>query len=117
MTSLDTVPLGSKIRSRVLMCLLITGYMTLRHLIFIQNYVYENRWVKEQVLNLTQAEKQALSDFLWKNALPENKYYKYDFFFDNCATKIRDVIQEVLGDKLEYRHGYITEQLTFRDLI
>lgn len=84
---------------------------------FYQGYVHENRWVKEQVLNLTHEEKQAISDFLWNNALPENKQYKYDFFFDNCATKIRDVIQEVLGDKLEYNDGFITEALSFRDLI
>ncbi len=84
---------------------------------FYLRYVNENRWVKEQVLDLTQTEKQAVSDFLWKNALPENKKYKYDFFFDNCATKIRDVIQTVLGDNLEYTNNYIKEKLTFRDLI
>lgn len=84
---------------------------------FYQRYVDENRWVKEQVLNLTQAEKQAVSDFLWKNTLPENKKYKYDFFFDNCATKIRDVTQTVLGDNLEYDDEFIKEELSFRDLI
>lgn len=84
---------------------------------FFESYVEQNRWLKEQVLNLTQAEKQAVADFLWNNALPENKKYKYDFFFDNCATKIRDVVQEVLGENLEYNHEYIQESLTFRDLI
>lgn len=84
---------------------------------FLESYIAQNRWVKEQVLNLDQKEKQAISDFLWTNALPENKKYKYDFFYDNCATKIRDVIQEVLGDKLEYTDDYITEELTFRQLI
>ena len=84
---------------------------------FYETYVAENRWVKEQILNLSQEEKQAVSDFLWNNALPENKKYKYDFFYDNCATRIRDVIQEVLGDKLEYTDDYIEEELSFRDLI
>lgn len=84
---------------------------------FHQRYVQENRWIKEQVLNLTKSEKQAVSDFLWNNALPENKKYKYDFFFDNCATKIRDVLQEVLGNNLEYKDDYIMEELSFRDLI
>lgn len=84
---------------------------------FFESYVNQNRWVKEQVLNLTQTEKQAVSDFLWHNALPENKKYKYDFFFDNCATKIRDVVQEVLGENLEYNNDYILESLTFRQLI
>lgn len=84
---------------------------------FFESYVAENRWVKEQFLDLNKEEKQAVSDFLWNNALPENKKYKYDFFYDNCATKIRDVIQEVLGDKLEYKDNYIDEVLTFRQLI
>ncbi len=84
---------------------------------FFQSYVAQNRWVKEQTLNLNFNEKQAVSDFLWNNALPENKKYKYDFFFDNCATKIRDVVQIVLGDKLEYNEDYIKEELTFRQLI
>lgn len=84
---------------------------------FFESYVAQNRWVKEQTLNLTKEEKQAVSDFLWNNALPENKKYKYDFFFDNCATKIRDVIQEVLGDKLEFKEDHLKEELTFRQLI
>ena len=84
---------------------------------FYENYVAQNRWIKQQTLNLTIEEKQALSDFLWNNAKPENKKYKYDFFFDNCATKIRDVVWEVLGDKLEFREDHITESFTFRELI
>jgi len=84
---------------------------------FLQRYIDENRWVKEQVLNLTHLEKQAVSDFLWNNALPQNKKYKYDFFYDNCATKIRDVLIYVLKDKLEYTEDYIQEELTFRELI
>ena len=84
---------------------------------FYNSYVAQNRWVKEQTLNLSQAEKQAISDFLWNNAKPENKKYKYDFFFDNCATKIRDVVQEVLGNKLEFKEDHIKEEYTFRQLI
>ncbi len=84
---------------------------------FYESYVAQNRWIKEQTLNLTTPEKQAISNFLWNNARPENKQYKYDFFFDNCATKIRDVLQEVMGNKLEYKEDYIKEKLTFRQLI
>ena len=84
---------------------------------FFESYVAQNRWIKEQTLNLTVSEKQAISDFLWNNAEPENKKYKYDFFFDNCATKIRDVIQKVLGNKLEFKEDHIKEELTFRELI
>jgi len=84
---------------------------------FYKSYVAQNRCIKEQTLNLSQAEKQAVSDFLWNNAKPENKKYKYDFFFDNCATKIRDVTQEVLGNKLEFKDDHIMETYTFRELI
>lgn len=84
---------------------------------FFRRYIAQNRTIKEQVLNFTLAEKQAISDYLWNNLKPENKKYKYDFFFDNCATKIRDVLQQTLGNKLEYRENHIIEELTFRDLI
>ena len=84
---------------------------------FYTRYVAQNRWMKAQTLNLTLSEKQAISDYLWNNLKPENKKYKYDFFFDNCATKIRDVIQEILGSKLEFKENHIKEELTFRQLI
>ena len=84
---------------------------------FYNSYVYQNRWVKEQILSLSYSEKQAMFDFLQNNAKPENRDYKYDFFYDNCATKIRDVLIKVLGNKLEYNDDYITESYSFRELI
>lgn len=84
---------------------------------FYQNYVQENRWVKEQVLNLSYTEKNKLFQYLQNNAKPENRSYLYDFFFDNCATKIRDVIVAVLGKKVEYNDSFVTEEYTFRELI
>jgi hypothetical protein len=80
-------------------------------------YIRQDRWIKEQVLNLNQSEKQAMFDFLQNNAKPENCEYLYDFFYDNCATKIRDVMVSVLGDDLVYYEDHITEDLTFRELI
>lgn len=84
---------------------------------FYNSYVAQNRWVKEQKLNLTLEEKQAVSEFLWNNAKPENKKYKYDFFYDNCATKIRDVLLIALGSNLEFKEDYVEESLSFRELI
>lgn len=84
---------------------------------FLDSYIAQNRWVEEQVLNVSYTEKQKLFNFLQKNALPENKYYQYDFFYDNCATKIRDVLVSVLGDSLEYKTNLASEGLTFRQLI
>jgi len=84
---------------------------------FFENYVEENRWVTEQVLNLTQSEKNELFRYLQNNAKPENKDYRYDFFFDNCATRIRDVLVAVLGNSLHYDDAFVTEEKTFRELI
>jgi Domain of unknown function (DUF4105) len=59
-------------------------------------YMYQatNRGITEQVLNLTAAEKINVSQFLITNLKEENKYYKYDFFFDNCTTRLRDIIKK-----------------------
>ena len=84
---------------------------------FYNYYVRQNRWIKEQILNVSPSEKQAMFDFLLNNAKPENKDYKYDFLFDNCATRIRDVMVSILGDELIYTDDYITEEYTFRELI
>jgi len=84
---------------------------------FFNYYVRQNRWIKEQVLNISVSEKQAMFDFLQNNAKPENKDYLYDFLFDNCATRIRDVMVTVLGDELVFNENPITEEFTFRELI
>ncbi len=84
---------------------------------FLENYIQQNRWIKQQVLNLTYTEKQAVFTFLNNNLKPENKYYKYDFFYDNCATRIRDVLVSVLGNDLEYTDDFIAENKSFRHLI
>ena len=59
-------------------------------------YMYQaiNRGITEQVLNLTAAEKINVRHFLITNLKEENKYYKYDFFFDNCTTRLRDIIKK-----------------------
>jgi len=84
---------------------------------FIENYKNQNRWIKQQTLNLSYTEKQAVFTFLNNNLKEENKYYKYDFFYDNCATKIRDVMVSVLGKELIYTDDFIAENKTFRNLI
>ena len=61
---------------------------------FMAQYVYQQREVKEQVLNLSIAQRDSLFQFLEWNIRDENKYYRYDFLFNNCATKIIDVIEQ-----------------------
>lgn len=84
---------------------------------FLMGYEKEQRWVSEQELNLTNDERQALFEFLEINYLPENRDYKYDFFYNNCATKIWDVLKEVYGERLTFDETYISEQFTHRQLI
>ncbi len=84
---------------------------------FLEGYSQENRGVDEQILQLNQSQKQQYFDFLQNNAKPENKSYLYDFFFDNCATKLRDVNTEILGKTVNYNDEILQDDFTFRDLI
>ncbi len=84
---------------------------------FIYTYKVENKWVKEQHLALNLKEKNDLIAFLENNLLPENKYYKYDFLFDNCATKIPEVLNKVTHNNLLYNYPHLKKKKTFRDLI
>ena len=84
---------------------------------FLEGYSQDNREIKEQVLQLTQQQKQQYLNFLENNAKPENKSYLYDFFFDNCATRLRDVNTEVLGEIVNYNDTKLQHNFTFRDLI
>ncbi len=84
---------------------------------FIAFYISQNRSIKEQVLNLTQTEKQKLFEFLIHNYKPENKYYLYDFFYDNCATRIRDVANTSLNSNILFNEPEGFKPKTFRQLI
>lgn len=84
---------------------------------FFQSYVAQDRWVMEQVLQLDYSQKLKIFDFLRENAQPENQHYQYDFFYDNCATKIRDVLKRSLRDDLNFNDEFVDQQYTFRELI
>ena len=84
---------------------------------FFNSYISQNRSIKEQVLNLNQIEKQRLFDYLINNYKPENQYYLYDFFYDNCATKIKDVISITLKEDINFNNPKGFKQKTFRQLI
>jgi hypothetical protein len=77
-------------------------------------YVRDNRFVHEQVLNLTQSQKEKIFSFLLWNAKPENRSYRYDYYQDNCATKIRDVLVEQLGDDITIDSSFLTPTHSFR---
>jgi hypothetical protein len=77
-------------------------------------YRYLNRRVWAQELNLTAAEKRALVDFIRWNALPENVQYRYNYYLDNCSTRVRDAIDRVIGGRLrDHLRGIQTDE-TYR---
>jgi len=67
---------------------------------FIYEYITEGRAVWSQTLNLTTAEKEKLFALINENLKPENVKYRYDFFFDNCATRIRDILVASASDTI-----------------
>ena len=80
-------------------------------------YKYFKRSFYEDVFDLSQPQKQAIFDFLEENYQPENRFYLYDFFFDNCATRIKDVFVEVLQDSFRLSQDFADPNLTFRNMI
>ncbi|PCE64901.1 Lnb N-terminal periplasmic domain-containing protein [Sediminicola luteus] len=84
---------------------------------FLREYKIDKRWVKEQELALDQSDKQAYFNFLENNYKPENRSYWYHFFFDNCATRIRDGLQNVGQNRIVYDSTFIKNPYTFRELI
>ena len=84
---------------------------------FIISYMKEKRAIREQVLNLTPEQIYDTYLFLENNALPENMYYRYDFFFDNCATRVKDVLKNVLKDDIVLPENKTDGQKSFKELI
>ncbi len=84
---------------------------------FLASYKRDKRWVKQQVLNLNQKERQSFFIYLENNALPENRNYNYDPYFDNCATKLRDITTFILGDKVLLSNRNLDKNRSFRQLM
>lgn len=82
----------------------------------LQGWYEEGRWVKKQYLKLSPAENQAILQFLETNYLPENREYAYKFFFDNCSSRLADVIQHIKKDSIQWDTTW-NAHLTFRDWI
>jgi hypothetical protein len=84
---------------------------------FITSYDYQQRWVKDQVLNLSLVDRKKIFEYLNKNSLPENAEYLYDPYFNNCATKLRDIAKEILGNKIQFPSSFSDENFTLRQLM
>lgn len=83
---------------------------------FKQEYRRWGSMVTEQVLNLTAAEKQKLQQALEENLRDENRIYRYNYFYNNCTTKARDIIEKCIDGRLEYaeREDYSP---SYRDMV
>lgn len=79
-------------------------------------YIKYNRYVHEQVLQLDSIQKQKVFSFLENNSLPQNQTYRYDYFYNNCASKVRDVLANVFKNEIKFDGSFIKTDYTIRDL-
>lgn len=84
---------------------------------FVANYEYDKRSVVEQVLDIDETQAMEVFNLLETNLLEENKYYKYDFLFDNCSTRIRDIFNKAFGPKLVYASVLKDNQVSYRSIL
>jgi hypothetical protein len=82
---------------------------------FLNAYIDENRQCRELEINLSEKERLALIHFLSVNYLPENREYPYDFFFDNCATRIRDILENKF--QANYPDTSLVKKASFRHFL
>ena len=69
--------------------------------VMLEEYRARNRSVLAQELNLTPAQRLKLKQFVEWNALPQNKFYRYDYYRDNCSTRLRDALDHALAGQLQ----------------
>ncbi|MBK9335080.1 MAG: DUF4105 domain-containing protein [Lewinellaceae bacterium] len=79
--------------------------------------LHDRRPMREQLLNLTPEKRQRLFELLEENAREENKYYMYDFFYDNCATRIRDIVKEAFFHQINFDSSGLAMGTTMRHLL
>jgi len=84
---------------------------------FERGNLLDQRSMKEQILNLNTEQKQLLFNHLQENAREENRYYKYDFFYDNCATRIRDIVEKTFAQSLAWDSSRLALGTTMRQLL
>lgn len=82
---------------------------------FETEYALRGSSVYQQTLNLKPEEKLRLWQVLEENYLPQNRVYRYNFFYDNCTTRARDRIEQCIDGKIEYPEA--RSGLSFRDIV
>ncbi len=82
---------------------------------FFESYKEEGRTIYEQVLHLTNTRKKEIQQYLTNNLSGNNKYYKYDFLFDNCTTRARDVLSKNAAFTSNWQ--LVPQGTTFRNML
>jgi len=77
-------------------------------------YRDEGRWIVEQQLNLTPAQRMKLFAYLEWNARPENAQYRYEYFTANCSTRVRDALDMAVGGAIKAQTIAPSRGFTFR---
>jgi hypothetical protein len=84
---------------------------------FLKGYYFEKRYVYSQKINIDSKATSKLLELINENLKPENIKYRYDFFYDDCTTRIRDLLERSIGNKLIYPPPESGKLPTFRDLV
>lgn len=86
---------------------------------FLSGYAREHRRVTEQILNLTQQQKQKLLALVTETVKPENRVYRYNYVLDNCATRPIAYLEKAIGDTIEFpvAAAELGEKMTFRSIM
>jgi len=84
---------------------------------FLSFYFDEERYVVSQKININASEKLRLLELINENLKPENIKYRYDFFYDDCSTRIRDLLEKAVGPTLLYPPVEIKNPPTFRQMV
>nr|WP_230474654.1 DUF4105 domain-containing protein [Dyella monticola] len=77
-------------------------------------YVQAGRSITKQRLALTPQQAAALRDFLFWNLRPENAVYNYDYYVDNCTTRVRDALDRALGGVIKAQLTKLPGGMTYR---
>jgi hypothetical protein len=82
--------------------------------IFEKEYRSRGSYVIEQIINLTYEEKVRLLQLLAENYQPQNRIYRYNYFYDNCTTRARDIVEKAIDGEVRYPEG---SGKSYRDII
>lgn len=80
-------------------------------------YIDENRSIRAQRLELKPEQALGLADFLINQVQPENRDYLYDYFWNNCSTRVRDALDAALDGQIGSKYSGVPARQTMRDLV